>query len=158
MNNTLRAITKMLAPLQTRIANLVSRAVVTLVNDKAKVQLLQLGVLADETRDDVERFQEYGFTSVPLLGAEAVVLFVGGRRDHGLVVAADDRRYRLQGLQPGEVAVYNHAGAKVLLKQDGTIEVTGTNIVFNAGTLPVARAGDTAGPYPIVGGNATVRA
>lgn len=118
-------INRLIAPLKTRIANLVARAVVQLANDSGKLQVLQLDVGADETRDGLERFQEYGLTSVPLAGAEAVVLFVGGRRDHGLVVAVDDRRHRPSGLQPGEVAVYNSGGARVLLKADGTVEVTG---------------------------------
>ena len=154
----LKSIERLFAPLRNRIANLVARAVVQLVDDDAKLQLLQVGVLADETRGELERMQEYGFTSVPLPGAEATVLFVGGRRDHGIVVAVDDRRHRKTGLQPGEVAVYNNAGAHVLLKADGSIEVHGTNVVLNGGTMPVARAGDTAGPYPIVGGNPTVKA
>lgn len=38
------------------------------------------------------------------------------------------------------------------------LTITAASIVFNSGVLPVARAGDTAGPYPIVGGNATVKA
>ncbi len=170
---------RLLAPLRNRIANMVARAVVQLVDDTGKLQVVQLGVLADETRDGCERFQEYGFTSVPLPGAEAVVLFAGGRRDHGLVVAVDDRRHRMVGLQPGEVALYNNAGANavlradgaielaaasgatVLLNADGSIEVTaaaGANVVLNGGAQPVARVGDTAGPYPIAGGNPTVRA
>lgn len=154
----LRSLSKILAPIRMRLANMVSRAVVKIVNDDAKVQLLQLGVLAGETHDKVERLQEYGFTSVPLPGSEALVLFVGGRRDHGIVVATDDRRHRMKGLEPGEVALYHHMGSHVLLKNDGSIEVTGTSVVLNGGEQPVARAGDTAGPYPIVGGNATVRA
>lgn len=151
-------IARLLAPLRNRIANMVARAVVQLVDDKPRLQVLQLGVLADETRDGCERVQEYGFTSVPLPGAEAVVLFVGGRRDHGLVVGVDDRRHRLAGLKAGEVAVYNNAGASVVLKADGSIEVTGAEVILNGGVLPVARVTDTAGPYPIVGGNATVKA
>jgi phage gp45-like len=67
-------------PLATRIANMVARALVKNVDDSLKVQILQLGVLADETREGVERIQNYGFTSVPLEGAEAVALFVGGRQ------------------------------------------------------------------------------
>jgi phage baseplate assembly protein V len=160
------AVNRLLAPLRTRIANMVARAVVALVDDAGKLQVLQLGVLADETRDGCERFQEYGFTSVPLPGAEAVVLFVGGRRDHPLVVAVDDRRHRKTGLEPGESALYNHAGAYVLCKADGSVEVhapgsvsvNGQTVVLNGGQLPVARVGDTAGPYPIVGGNPTVKA
>jgi phage baseplate assembly protein V len=98
---------------------------VRLVADSGGLQVLQLGVLDGETRDGVERVQQYGFTSVPLSGAEAVVLFVGGRRDHGLVVAVDDRRYRLRDLAPGEVALYASAGQRMHLKADGSIDVGG---------------------------------
>lgn len=118
-------ITRLLAPLKTRIANMVARAVVQLANDAGGLQVVQLSVLEDETRDGCERFQQYGLTSVPFAGAEAVVLFVGGRRDHPLVVAVDDRRYRKKDLQPGEVALYSAAGQWVLLKADGTIDLGG---------------------------------
>lgn len=116
-------LTKVLRPLRNALANLVARAVVQLVNDSGGLQGVQLSVLDGETREGVERFQEYGFTSSPRPGAEAVVLFVGGRRDHGLVVAVDDRRYRLTSLSAGEVALYNDAGARVHLKADGTVEL-----------------------------------
>jgi phage baseplate assembly protein V len=154
------AINKMIAPLRLRVANMVARAVVQLVDDSVKVQLLQLGVLSEETREGVERVQNYGFTSVPLPGAEAVVVFVGGQRDHGLAVAVDDRRYRLKSLQAGEVAMYHKDGARVVLKADGSIEITaksGSNVVLNGGSLNVARVTDTAGPYSIIGGNPHVK-
>lgn len=153
---------RLLRPLQNRISNMLARAVVSLVNDSKKMQLLQLNVLEGETREEIERFQDYGFTSVPLPDSEAVVLFIGGRRDHGVAIAVDDRRYRLKDLQPGEVALYHKDGAKVHLKANGSIEITakpGSDIVLNGGTFPVARATtDTAGPYPIVGGNSTIKA
>lgn len=148
---TIGSLNKLVAPLRIRIANLVARAVVQLVNDGAKLQLVQLGVLADETRSDLERFQEYGFTSVPLAGAEAVVMFVGGRRDHGLVVAVDDRRHRKKGLEPGEAALYTDEGDYVLLRRGRIVEVKAgakvrvdapmaelTGNVTIAGTLTVA--------------------
>lgn len=113
----------LLDKLKVRIANALARAVVQLVDDGRKLQLLQLGVLDGEVVEEAERFQEYGFTSVPLEGAEAVVLFPNGDRGHPLVVAVDDRRHRLTGLQPGEVAVYNNTGARIRIKADGTVEV-----------------------------------
>lgn len=123
----------LLRPLRTRVANMAARAIVRLVNDGAKLQAVQLGVLADETREGCERFQEYGFTSVPLPGAEAVVLFVGGRRDHGLVVAVDDRRHRKIGLQPGESAIYTDEGDYVILKRGRIVEVkAGTKLRVDA--------------------------
>lgn len=152
---------RLLRPLATRIANMVARSVVQLADDTQKLQLLQLSILTDETRDEVERFQNYGFTSVPKAGAEAVVLFVGGRRDHGLAIAVDDRRYRLSSLESGEVAVYDDLGSSIVLKSSGNIEInaaSGANVVLNGGVLNVARVSDTAGPYPIVGGNSRVKA
>jgi phage baseplate assembly protein V len=157
------AMSRLLAPLRARVANMVSRAVVQLVDDSAKMQLLQLGLLSDETREEIERFQNYGFTSNPKADAEAVVLFVGGRRDHGLAIAVDDRRYRLKNLESGEVAVYNDVGSKIVLHHNGDIEVHAAgNVLINGGTTPVAKEGSsttghmhtltgTAGPFPLAG-------
>lgn len=142
---TLSDLSRLLAPLRNRVANMISRAVVRLADDSGDLQTLQLDVLDGETRDGIERLQQYGFTSVPLDGAEAAVLFVGGRRDHGLAVAVDDRRHRLSGLAPGEVALYHKDGAKVLLKADGSIEVTpkaGQDVKLAGGSAKVARVGD----------------
>lgn len=136
---------RMLRPLATRIANIVARAVVTLVDDDLKMQVLQLGVLSGETRGDVERVQNYGFTSVPLEGAEAVVLFVSGRRDHGLAVAVDDRRHRLTGLEPGEVAIYTDEGDRVVIERGGTVRVTAsTKVVVDTPLVELAGNADAA--------------
>jgi phage baseplate assembly protein V len=118
----------LLDPLRRRLANLVARAVVQLVTDSSTLQHLQLAVLTDETRDGCERFQQYGFTSVPVApnaagAAEAVVLWVGGLRDHPLIVAVDDRRFRKTNLAAGEAALYNHQGVYVLLKTGQVVEV-----------------------------------
>lgn len=137
------AIARLLTPLARRISNLVARAVVRRADDSAKMQLLQVDVLTDETRDEVERVQNYGFTSAPFDGAEAVVLFVGGRRDHGLAVAVDDRRHRMTGLQPGEVAVYTDEGDSVVIRRGGTIEVkAATKVKVDAPLVELAGNAD----------------
>jgi phage baseplate assembly protein V len=120
----LEALERLIAPLKARLAMVVSRAVVRRVNDALKLQGLQITLLAGETRDEVERFQQYGFTSVPKDGAEAVALSLGGNRDHCVVIAVEDRRYRLKGLAGGEVALYSSVnGQTIILRQDGRIEV-----------------------------------
>lgn len=123
MNDTLvRLVRKLLEPIQRRVRLMVARAVVNLIDDSARVQVLQLAVRADELRDDAERFQEYGLTSVPLSGAEAIVLFVGGDTSHPVVVAVDDRRYRPKPLEPGEVALYTQQnGKRVYLTAAGLV-------------------------------------
>lgn len=119
---------RLLRPLSNRVSNMVRRAVVNSTDDTTKMQELQVTVLQDETRG-IERFQNYGFTSVPLNGSEALVVFVGGRSDHGLAVAVDDRAHRLTGLQAGEVAIYTDQGDSVVIKRGGTIEVTASTKV-----------------------------
>lgn len=109
--------------LSRRIANIVARAVVQLVDDAKKLQLLQVGVLAGETIDDAEHCQPYGFSSVPLAGAEAVVVFPNGDRSHPLAIAVSDRRYRPTGGQAGQVGLYHYLGAVLVMLANGTVEI-----------------------------------
>lgn len=114
-------IERYLAPLRRRMRLMVSRAVVRLVNDTTKTQALQVEILKGELYDRIERLQNYGITSVPLPGAEAIVLAAGGDRAHGVVVVVGDKRYRLTGLEPGEVAIHDDQGQKVHLTREGIV-------------------------------------
>ncbi|MGD9638389.1 MAG: phage baseplate assembly protein V [Alphaproteobacteria bacterium] len=123
MTNIMHMINKATAVLRQRVMLMVARGVVQLINDKSGIQNIQVTLLADEIRDNVERFQNYGFSSVPLSGAEAAVVFVGGNRSHGLAIAIDDRRYRLKNLAAGEVAIYTDEGDSITLKRGKIINV-----------------------------------
>lgn len=117
-------ISKALDPLRRRVSMAIGRAVLSAAADDAKTaQTLQADFFKDETLDDLERFQNYGFTSVPKEGAEAIAVFPNGNRDHGVIIAVEDRRYRLKGLAGGEVAMYTDEGDKIHIKRGGTIEV-----------------------------------
>ncbi|ECV7453773.1 phage baseplate assembly protein domain-containing protein, partial [Escherichia coli] len=71
-------------------------------------------------------------------GAEAVVLFPDGDRSHAVVVTVSDRRYRLKGLQTGEVAVYDDQGQSVTLAREGiVVDGAGKTITFR--NAPKAR-------------------
>jgi len=107
--------------LRNRVRLMVGRAVISGVSDSGAIQTMQGQLLAGETQDKMERIQQYGFTACPHGGAEGVVVFPGGSRDHGLVIAVDDRRYRLKGLQGGEVALYDDLERKVLMGRDGIV-------------------------------------
>ena len=56
-------IKQFLAPLRRALTATVSRGIVTLVTDTLTMQNVQAELLADEVQDDIEHFQEYGFTS-----------------------------------------------------------------------------------------------
>ncbi len=121
-----------LDPMLRRVMLMVGRAVLELVNDASKVQSAQVSLLDDEVRDNVERFQNYGFTSVPEAGAEGVAVSVAGNRDHIILVAVDDRRYRKLGMLPGEVAVYTKWGDFIHLKQGEVLVQHSTKITATA--------------------------
>jgi phage baseplate assembly protein V len=115
-------------PIRQRVMLMLGRAVLQVINDDAGLQRVQVSLLAKETRDNVERFQQYGYTSHPHPGAEAAVLFLAGNRDHPIVIAIDDRRYRLQALEQGEVALYTDedqqdGGHRIVMKRNQEIEI-----------------------------------
>jgi len=127
------ALARLLEPLALRLRLIVARAVIDLVDDAPAMQALQVSLMGDEVRDRVERMQQYGFTSVPFGEAEAIVLAVGGNRNHLVAIATDDRRYRKKGLQPGESALYTDEGDYVILKRGRIVEVkAGTKLRVDA--------------------------
>lgn len=117
----MRTINKLLTPIQRRLRLMVSRAVIGLVNDSLKTQRLQLTLLEGEVQDGVERFAEYGFTSVPHKSCQAVAVSIGGSRSHLIIIATHDGDSRLKGLAEGEVALYDDLGQKVHLTRDGIV-------------------------------------
>ena len=123
---------RMLGPLRRRVQSMVSRGTLGAIDDERQAQELQVELLDDEAHDGVERFQQYGFTSVPHAGAEATVIFPGGLRSHGIVIAVEDRRYRMRGLKGGEVALYDDQGQSILLGRDGVRIVTPKTVTIEA--------------------------
>lgn len=115
---------RLIRPLAVRVANLVGRGVVKSADASQDLQVLQAEFLSGEVRDELEHFEPYGLTARPRPDAEVAAVFVGGRRDHGLAFGVVDRRYRIKNLESGEVAVYNHTGAKIVIKANGDIEAT----------------------------------
>lgn len=128
MERVLQAMQDMIRPVRNAVALLVGRAVLAAVNDSGGLQRVQVVMLADEVHDNVERFQNYGLTSAPLSGAEAVALAAGGNRSHLVVVAMDDRRHRPKNLKPGEVMLYDHLGKYIRLAEDGFLEISAPKI------------------------------
>lgn len=101
-----------------------ARVTLAKIDDSKKVQEVDVNVLQDETKEGVERFQNYGFSSVPLKQAgkkvaEAIVAYLGGNRSHAVVIATDDRRYRPKDLKEGESVFYDDQGQQVHMSRDG---------------------------------------
>lgn len=118
-----RTMSRLLNPVWRRMRLLFSRGVLKMVDDGQTLQSVQVTLLG-ESPAWAERFQQYGMTSVPHGGAEAVVAAVGGARAHLVAIAVDDRRYRMTSLKTGEVAIYDDLGQSVHLTREGIV-ITG---------------------------------
>ena len=123
------------------VMGLLARAVVRLVDAAKKMQSLQVTRYAGEVLDDVEHFEPYGFTSHPSSGAEALVLPVGGSSDHTVALVVADRRYRVTGLEEGEVCIHDDQGQTITLTRTGIEVSTDKNITLDAtGSLSASGA------------------
>lgn len=114
--------------LTSKVRLMIGRAVISALQHDGAINRAQLKLLAGEIQDNVEQMQEYGFASAAKPGAEAAVIFLGGNRDAGLVIATHDRRYRI-ALETGEVVIFDDLDQKVHLKRDG-IEIVSENRVL----------------------------
>lgn len=104
-----------------RLRLAVARAVVNLVNDATRLQSVQVELQQGVVRDKVEHFQAYGFTSVAHPGSEGIALSVAGSTDHAVVINVADRRFRMTGLQSGEVAMHDDLGHCIYLTRNGIV-------------------------------------
>ncbi len=108
------------------------RGVISMVRSDTDIQLVQGAGLADEQLQDAELFQHYGFTSNPLPGAMQIVLPIGGKTAHGIIIATEHGSYRLKGLASGEVALYTDEGDSIVLNRGRLINLTTQTLNINA--------------------------
>jgi hypothetical protein len=110
-------------------------------NDNPMMQEMSFDGMFSEGRKIVERMQSFGMSSIPLprdedkgggggggggggnmmgKAAEGIAVFLGGQRNHPVVLAVDDRRHRPMGMKPGESFQYDHQGQGTLIREAAT--------------------------------------
>ncbi|MEZ8102156.1 phage baseplate assembly protein V [Vibrio bivalvicida] len=148
---------KLIAPIRRRIIGMISRAVVTEINDSLARQNLQIRIHADESMDNIERFQNYGFTSNPPKSAEAIPVAVAGNLADLVVLAVEDKNVRPKGGDDLDVCVYHAEGHNLKFTNDGKLLVTATDVVFEAANSLTIISPETLiqGPLHVTGGIST---
>jgi phage baseplate assembly protein V len=135
---------------------MIARGVLEVVDDETKLQVIRASLHSGENRDRLERMGQYGLTSVPHDGAEALVVFPAADPSHGIVIACEDRRYRLTGLAKGEVALYTDEGDSIQLRRNKEIEIrTGTFTVTAGSSTLVLNSSGFAVTAPVVNLNSS---
>lgn len=99
-----------------------ARGWLTRVDDATKLQTVQAGVFEGQTTGERERFQQYGFSSVPIPddGVDVIVAGLGGSQNHTVVLAVEDRRLRPRGQPEGSVALYTQEDDPEAEPEDAT--------------------------------------
>ena len=140
-----RAIQRLLQDVRTRLSLLFIRGILREYTfgeqgfPKAKVSLY-----SDDALENLDVMQQAGFGHKPEPGAQIVVLFQGGNRNHGVVIVTDDIRKRVRTLDNGETIIYSsedtdETPCRVYLKKGRvarieaeTIEVVGNQLDVTA--------------------------
>ena len=97
----------------------VGRIVAT--KDDGAVQTAQIRLSSIELRDGTPMAYHYGFSARPPADTDVTVLFLGGDRSQGVVVATGNQKFRVKDLKEGEICVYDDLGRKVTLGRDGIV-------------------------------------
>lgn len=127
-------------PLQ-KMRLMVARGIVKLVQDSG-LQLMQLDLLDEETRDGVERVQNYGHRGHPPQGSTVATVAVAGSRDH-LVVVACEHPDHVPPLDSGESAMYAMFGQLFKMDKEGNVTLTCKDFNIQAsGNVTAAAAGN----------------
>lgn len=118
-----------------RVRLMVGRCVILASKYNDGELLADVELVAGEKRRGIEFLQQFGFSSRPKGDVEGVVLFIGGSRDNGVVIAT---RGECPKLKEGEVKIHSAFGSSLLLKDDGSIVITpasGKNVVAESNLL-----------------------
>ena len=122
-----------LPPLWRRMLNALSPGTVSAVDDSGPVQKHQINIAGRELHDGVPAVYIYGVSSNPPLGADALLVFLGGDRGSGVVVATNHQQVRHRGLVSGEVILHDNQGQSIYLSRSGiTIQGAGLPVTIDA--------------------------
>lgn len=97
--------------------------------------VLQLTGYSDETLQEVELFQQVGFSSHIPEGARVVVIPLQGKTAKSIVIATTAGNV-VVNVESGETCVYDQFGHSLWLKEDGT-HVKGGDLFVDDGNLRV---------------------
>lgn len=134
-----------------RALNMLAKAVTKKIIDTLGRQTAQVEVTKGELIDDMERMQDYGFTSnPPVAGTDAIVAFLGGSREQGVIIRMENRQFRLKALEAGEVAMFDDLGNVFKMGREAVDLVAVTKATVSA---PEVQVMGTASAVIEVGGS-----
>lgn len=115
-----------------RMQTFVVRGTISSVDDGPKMQEVGLDLEDGMRATKVEQWHHYGLSYHPKKDSEVLAVSLGGNRDHMVVIATADRRYRLKDLAEGEIAIHDDQGQKVHFTRDGIVADTPKKVTIKS--------------------------
>jgi phage baseplate assembly protein V len=121
-----------------RTTMMVAPVKIVATEDEGPVHRAQVEVNGTpETIDDVAVVQFYGLASHCPVNTDAAALFVSGQRSNAVIIGTNNQKFRLRGLKPGEVALYDDGKNRIALKRDDIIEITCETLIIKADKIEI---------------------
>lgn len=116
-----------------RVQSQITRGRISYVDDSGVVQEVQVKMNALDLPSYRYRVPEFGLTSNPPTGSDAIVAHVAGDRTTGVVLGTNHQPSRPTGLQPGETMLYSQDGKSVYITAAGgiVVEAKGQPVTIN---------------------------
>lgn len=118
VEDVVKIIRQVIRPIKNKVLLTIGRGILLAAKDDKEIQQVQITLLADEVKDQVESMGHFGFSSNAPKGSDIVMVSVGGNRDHGIVIATEHRDHRFKGLAEGDCVLYNKNGKYIHLNGD----------------------------------------
>lgn len=132
-----------------RILDFVGIGRITRSDDSGNIQLLQIteGAVGEGGDDrviaNVRRLTEFGFSSLPPIDSEVVMIRRAGDRSLSIAIASNHRASRPRDLAVGDTVIYDQRGNQVRLTADGIeVRAADTPVKVTGATLVTVTASD----------------
>lgn len=117
-------------PIKKKIINIITRGILSSVDNTKKTQLIQSKGLGGGLDSNVERFQQYGLETYPYAdqNSETINLHIGGIKERAINIVVHNRELRPTDLTEGQVCLYSKDSAgsntnRITIKPDDSIEI-----------------------------------
>lgn len=118
-----------------KLKSMIVRGTILSVNDTGSRQEVTAKLSLGETKDRIERIEQFGFSSVPPSGAAGVFLEVAATRSRMVCIGDSHYTHCPRGKQIGESIQYDAFGQFIHLQASGVIEINASGqLVIKAPT------------------------
>jgi phage gp45-like len=122
--------------------NQMLRGTIESTDDSTGLQQHTVNGLYGEKFEKMQRWEQFGLSSMPPAGADCLIACMNGNRDSAQMIAAKSSGVRPQNSPAGSTTLYDNGGTTIQLDGSGNITITCSgNITFKTGGDMIAEVG-----------------